>query len=73
MAEPNSICHHHSARAKIPTPLITKAIAAKTNRVLAMKRMVESPRKLEKIHDLPVQVISGLNSTSLWLNVKNHK
>jgi len=55
IAEPTNIGHHHAAWKKMQNPLMTKAMAAKTNRALARDRVVESPRKLDKIHDLPVQ------------------
>jgi hypothetical protein len=57
----------------MPKPLITKAIAVKRNSELANTRVIDPRRRLEKIQDLPVQPISGLNSTSLWLKVKYHK
>ena len=63
-AEPNSIVHH-SARTRIPIPLITKAIAAKIKRTLARVRVAESLRRWDKIHDLPVHPIYGPNSTNL--------
>ena len=69
-ADPINTVRHHSWFKRNPTPPATKPTVATKKRRLAIALVVLSPRISVKIHDLPVQPISGWKGTRRWLKVK---